>query len=111
MAVSSLPTSKEIEPDLLELFGNQKEWRTKDFVDELAARYSLTPQQLAEKLPGGQPRFYHRCNWAKQDMKDAGLVESPRRVYWRITKRGLDVLSGKEPPPRHWHDWQPPNRG
>ena len=111
MPVSSLPKSTEIEPVLLELLGDEEEWRTKDFVDELAARYSLTPQQLAEKLPSGQLRFYHRCNWAKQDMKDAGFVESPRRRFWRITKRGLDVLAGNVPPPPYWRDWKPPNRG
>ena len=104
MAVSSLPTSKEIEPVLLELLGDGKEWRTRDFVDALAAHYSLTLYDLQERLPGGLKRFYHRCNWAKQDIKDAWLVESPRRGYWRITERGLDVLAGSVPPPSYWHN-------
>ena len=104
MAVSSLPTSKEIEPVLLELLGDGKEWRLKDITDVLADRYSLTPEQLAEEVPTGQQRFYHRCHRAKQELKLAKFVESPRRFYWKITQRGLDVLSGKEQPPRDWHN-------
>ena len=111
MAVSSLPKSREIEPVLLELLGDGKEWRTRDFVDALAAHYSLTLYDLQERLPGGLKRFYHRCNWAKQELKEAGLVESAGYGSWRITQRGLDVLSGKEQPPRDWHNWKPPKRG
>ena len=104
MAVSSLPTSREIEPVLLELLGDSRIWRTKDFVDALAGHYSLTVQELAERLPAGLKRFYHRCNWAKQDLKEAGFVESAGYGSWRITKRGLDVLAGSVPPPPYWHD-------
>ena len=111
MAVSSLPTRQEIAPVLLELLGDEREWRPKDYVDELADRYSLTPEQLTEKSSSGRQRFYDRCNFAKLELKGAGLVESPRREYWRITQRGLDVLSGKEQPPRDWHNWKPPKRG
>lgn len=111
MAVSSLPKSREIEPVLLELLGDKRVWRTKDFVDALAAHYSLTLYDLQERLPGGLKRFYHRCNWAKQDLKEAGLVESAGYGSWRITKRGLDVLAGSVPPPSYWHNWKPPKRG
>lgn len=111
MGVSSLPRSRDIEPVLLELLSKKEEWQTGDIADKLADCYSLTPEQRAEKLQSGQPRFYHRCNFAKQDLKEAGLVESAGYGYWRITKRGLDVLAGKESPPRRWHDWKPPNRG
>ena len=32
----------------------------------------------------------HRCSFAMQDLKAEDLVESPRRGYWKITKRGND---------------------
>ena len=111
MAVSSLPKSREIEPVLLELLGDEKEWRNRDFVDALAAHYSLTLYDLQERLPGGMKRFYHRCNFAKEDMRKAGLVESPGYGSWRITERGLDVLAGIVPPPPYWRNWKPPKRG
>ena len=111
MAVSSLPQSSEIESVLLELLGDKSVWRTKDFVAALADHYSLTAWDLEERLPKGLKRFYHRCNWAKHDLKEAGLVESAGYGSWRITQRGLDVLSGKELSPRPWHNWKPPQRG
>ena len=92
MAVSSLPTRKEIEPVLLKLLGDEREWQTRDVVDALAAHYSLTTAELEESLPSGQPRFYHRCNWARLELKEAGLVEFPKRGYSRITARGLQEL-------------------
>ena len=112
MAVSSLPKSKKIEPVLLKLLGDEKEWQTGDIAEALANCYSLTPEQRAERYPrSGQLVFYHRCNWARYELKVAELVKSPRRGYWKITQLGLDVLSGKEPPPRCWPDWKPPKRG
>ena len=112
MSVSSLPTSREIEPVLLKLLGDEEEWRLRDIRDVLADCYSLTPQQLREKVSSGQQRFYQRCQRARQDLKLAGFVEPTSRwAYWRITQRGLDVLAGSVPPPPYWQDWKPPKRG
>ena len=93
MAVSTLPTSKEIEQPLLELLSDRKEHRWRDIVDEISDHFSLTDKDLDERLPSGQKRFYHRCAFARLDLKNAGLVESPRREYWKITKRGINELS------------------
>lgn len=91
MAVSTLPTSKEIEQPLLELLSDGKERRWRDIVDELSDHFSLTDKDLDERLPSGQKRFYHRCAFARLDLKNAGLVESTRREYWKITKRQINA--------------------
>ena len=93
MAVSTLPTSKEIEQPLLELLSDGKERRWREIVDKLADHFSLTDKELDERLPSGQKRFYHRCAFARLDLKQDALVESPRREYWKITKRGINELS------------------
>jgi restriction system protein len=90
MAVSTLPTSKEIEFPLLQLLSDGKEHRWKEIVDELADHFFLTDKKLDERLPSGQKRFYHRCAFARLDLKQDALVESPRREYWKITKRGIN---------------------
>lgn len=92
MAVSSLPTNKEIEPVLLQCLADGKVWRWKALVDALVEHFSLTKAELEESLSSGQSRFYHRCAWARLDLKVAGLVETPRGEYWRITEFGLQEL-------------------
>lgn len=87
MAVSTLPTSKEIEQPLLELLSDGKEHRWRDIYDKLAEHFSLTDAELDEKLSSGQKRFYQRCRFAMLDLKLDGFVTSPRRAYWKVTKR------------------------
>ena len=92
MAVSSLPTNKEIEPVLLQLLADGKVWCWKALVDALVEHFSLTKAELEESLSSGQSRFYHRCAWARLDLKVTGLVETPRQEYLRITEFGLQEL-------------------
>ncbi len=62
-------------------------------IEQLAAQFDLTPEERRELLPSGQqPRFDNRANWARSYLKQAGLLESPRRGYFNITPRGVDVL-------------------
>lgn len=45
-------------------------------------------------LPSGRfPVADNRCGWARTYLKKAGLLESTRRGYLRITPRGQEVLS------------------
>jgi restriction system protein len=42
-----------------------------------------------------QPVFDNRVGWARTYLKNAGLVESTRRGYFRITARGQTTLNQK----------------
>jgi restriction system protein len=67
-------------------------------LDALAAQFSLTPDDLAQRLPSGkQATFTNRVAWAKSHLKGAGLVESPRRGVYRLTERGRQVLAENPP--------------
>ena len=89
MAISQLPTSKEIENPLLQVLSDGKEHRWRDIVNALADHFSLTDTDLEERLPSGQKRFYHRCAFARLDLKSQAFVASPRREYWKITAQGM----------------------
>jgi restriction system protein len=53
----------------------------------------LTPEERGELLPSGkQTLFYNRVNWAKTYLGKAGLIESTRRGYFKITPRGQKVI-------------------
>ena len=43
-------------------------------------------------MPKGMPVFNYRCDWAKTNLKEAGLLELPKRGYCKITDRGLAML-------------------
>ncbi len=59
-------------------------------IEELADQFRLTDGERRELLPsGGQATFDIRVGWARTYMKKAGLLESPRRSYFRITDMGV----------------------
>jgi restriction system protein len=69
------------------------EIRIGDCVERLAEKLALTPEARAELLPSGkQTVFSNRVHWAKTYLSKAGLLESTRRGYFKITPRGQQVL-------------------
>ncbi len=72
------------------------EVRIGDIVDRLAEKLGLIPEERAELLPSGkQTVFSNRVHWAKTYLSKAGLLESTRRGYFKITARGQQVLESK----------------
>lgn len=76
-----------------------KEHTLREAIDYLANQFNLTAQERKTLLPSGQQEmFTNRVGWARTYLKKAGLLESPRRGYFRITERGQKVL--RESPTR-----------
>jgi restriction system protein len=70
-----------------------KEHSNQETLKSLAEHFQLTEEELAQLLPSGvQPLFTNRIAWAKSHLKAAGLIESPRRGYYKVCPRGLEVL-------------------
>ncbi len=62
---------------------------------QAAREFQLSDDELKELLPSGrQTTFANRVAWALAYLKQAGIVESPRRGSYRITERGRTVLTG-----------------
>jgi len=73
------------------------ETSTGEAAEVLAVELGLTDEDLKEMLPSGISfTFVNRVGWAATYMKKAGLLESTRRGYFRITSRGRDLLK-KQP--------------
>lgn len=59
----------------------------------------LSAEDLAAMLPSGkQTTFKNRVAWALSYLKQAGLIESPKRGHYRTTPRGQTLL--QDPPDR-----------
>lgn len=71
---------------------------SKDVKKTISQKLKLTTEELAERLPSQrQPTFDNRVNWAKTYLKKAGLIDSPRRGIYIITKEGLNLLASGVP--------------
>ncbi|WP_242042786.1 restriction endonuclease [Anabaena sp. FACHB-709] len=78
---------------LLKFTTDQKEHSLQETIDALADHFQLTEDERKELLPSGrQPTFNNRVGWARTYLKKAGLVESTKRGYFRITDRGIDTI-------------------
>ena len=79
---------------LLQVASDGEEHSIHEAVEELARQFSLTEEDESKLLPSGQqPIFYNRVGWARTYLKKAGLIDDPRRGYFRITDRGKEVLN------------------
>ncbi len=66
----------------------------RDAVDTLAEEFQLSDDERAELLPSGTAHvFGSRVGWARSYLKQAGLLEAPKRGVFRITTQGKLLLT------------------
>jgi restriction system protein len=88
-----IPDYQSLMLPLLRKHSDRKEHKFRYLVDILSIDLKLTEEELKELLPSGQATiFENRVGWARTYLKKAGLIDSPKRTFTIITKRGLDVL-------------------
>jgi len=89
----SIPDFQTLMLPLLKLASDRETHYIHDAVEELANQYSLTEEEQTRLLSSGQqPVFYNRVGWARTYLKKSGLVEDPKRGFFRITDRGMLIL-------------------
>ncbi len=90
----AIPDYQTIMLPLLNLAADGEEHRLRDAIEELADHLDLTEDERKELLPtGSQATFDNRVGWARTYVKKAGLLESPRHGYFRITDEDPPELS------------------
>jgi len=89
----AIPDYQTIMLPLLRFAGDQQEHSLREAIDQLSEKFGLTQVERKELLPSGQQEiFNNRVAWARTYMGKAGLLESTRRGYFKITDRGVKVL-------------------
>lgn len=92
----AIPDYESLMTPLLRIaYGNKgNEVSIADAIEQLAIQYKLTEEERRELLPSGSTfKFSSRVSWARTYLQKAGLLEATRRGFFRITKRGVQVLS------------------
>lgn len=89
----AVPDFQTIMRPLLVALEDGEDQSIKQIRERLAEHFSLTPEDLAEKIPSGRAKtFQNRVGWATTYLYRTGLVERPKRSTYRITARGKEVL-------------------
>jgi len=88
-----IPDFQSLMRPMLELAADGNQHSIRDVTGQLAGVFNLTPAEVQELLPSGQQStFRNRVAWAKTHLKMAGLLDSERRGFFKITPQGLQVL-------------------
>jgi restriction system protein len=89
----AIPDFQTIMLPLLKFFQDKQEHLMRDAVNYIANLFNLTDIERNELLPSGQESVINnRVHWSRTYLKKAGLLESPRRGYAKITDRGIKEL-------------------
>ena len=75
---------------------DNREHTFRESIDYLAQKFGLTEEERKELTPSGEMRLLNtRVGWTLSYLKKAGLLESTRRGYYKITQEGLETLAQK----------------
>ncbi len=89
----SIPKYEEITLPLLEFAKDEEEHSLSEAYQYISEYFDLTDEERNKYFESGNEKIINnRVRWAKQYLKKAGLVESPKRAHFEITNRGLKVL-------------------
>lgn len=93
-----IPDYQTLMLPVMQLAADNAEHKFSEAVQSLAIKFSLSDEELTELLPSGtQAVFSNRVGWAKSYLKQAGLLVTPKRGYFRITDKGQTLLASNPP--------------
>jgi len=94
LIINEIPDFQTIMLPLLKYFEDQKEHSTAEIVEHISNVFNLTEDQRKQLLPSGtQAVIYNRVIWAKTYLKKAGLLDLTEKPFYKISKRGLELLA------------------
>ena len=92
----TIPDYQTVMLPLLRFLKDVKEHSIGEVVDALAEEFNLSVEERQQLLGSGQQTVIrNRAGWARTYLKKAGLIQSTRRGFFRITERGLSTVASK----------------
>jgi len=91
-----IPDFQAIMLPLLKLTATKNNYTLKGVIENLSNHFALTEEEKQMLLSSGTKAIFDsRVSWAKTYLRKAGLIYSPKKGEFRITKYGLKFLSEK----------------
>jgi len=90
----AVPDFQSFFKPLLEIASDKKEHSLREAREIIAKQMNLSQEDLNELLPSeNQTKFDNRVAWAKSYFVQAKILESPKRGFFIITDRGIELLN------------------
>jgi hypothetical protein len=86
-----MPNKMDLTLPLLRLV-SERQISIQEATSRLSSTFKLSLAERAEVLASGKGRFYDRVGWARVYLRQAGLVDLPKRGQLRITRQGRELL-------------------
>ena len=97
LIIMVIPNSSTIYLELLKILKDTRVITMKEVVSELSSVFNLNKEEQNKmKKSGNGTIFDSRVNWAKYNLKVAGLVMSPKKGQVKITNTGIELLKKKD---------------
>lgn len=92
----AIPDYQTLMLPLLKFLSDGVEHALGEAIEALSSEFGLTLTERQQLLPSGQQTIIrNRVGWARTYMAKAGLIDSVRRGYFRISQEGGKVLAAK----------------
>ena len=86
--MTELPKSQELVEPLIKFLGTHgRVASNQEISNALAKELEIPDQLLAEIHSGKRTEFEYRLAWAQTKAKSAGLITSPSRENWELSKK------------------------
>ena len=88
----AVPAYNEFYPAIVTFLKDGKEHKKNEVKDYCISYFNVTDKDVNEVLEiSGQSRFDNRMSWGISYLKQAGLIESPKRAVYKLTANGVDA--------------------
>ena len=91
----SIPSNKQLRLPILKAMEDGKERHRTEIFDYLDKEFQFSEEEKAQKLTSGGRKLENRMVWALSALKNADLLENTAWGYYKITKKGQEVLKEK----------------
>lgn len=105
------PTIDGCRPAVLQLMSDGEERSLKGIIAGVATLLDLPSEIAEQRISSGQTRIENRVGWACSSFYRAGLLDRPRRGWYRINDDGREVARRNlseysEDDMREWQTWR-----
>ncbi len=77
----------------LQILNDNRIYARNELIELAAQKLGITKEQKEELIESGSPRYLGRGGWGLTYLKQAGLIESPQRGSFCISKQGKEFMS------------------